>query len=48
MSVLDAMLGLLQTIVARTEQIDESLAALHQKLDQPGIANVLRRMIDTD
>lgn len=48
MSVIEAMLGLLQTIVARTEQVDQSLQALHQKLDQPGIANVLRRMIDSD
>ncbi|WEJ57474.1 hypothetical protein [Devosia sp. FJ2-5-3] len=48
MSVLDAMLGLLQTIVTRMEQVDQSLEALHQKLDQPGIANILRRMIDSD
>ena len=47
-SFLETVLGLLQSIVARTEQIDQSLAALHQKLDQPGIANVLRRMLDTD
>lgn len=48
MSVIEAMLGLLQTIVMRMEQVDQSLQALHQKLDQPGIANVLRRMIDSD
>lgn len=48
MSVIDAMLGLLKAIVTRMEQVDQSLEALHQKLDQPGIANVLRRMIDTD
>ena len=47
-SMLDAMLGLLQAIVTRMEQVDQSLEALHQKLDQPGIANVLRRMIDSD
>jgi hypothetical protein len=48
MSVLDAMVGLLQTIVTRMEQVDQSLEALHQKLDHPGIANILRRMIDSD
>lgn len=48
MSVLDAMLGLLQTIVHRVEQIDQSLSALHQRFDQPGIANALRRVIDSD
>ena len=48
MSVIEAMVGLLQTIVKRMEQVDQSLEALHQKLDQPGIAQVLRRMIDSD
>jgi hypothetical protein len=48
MSVLDAALGLLQTILTRVEGVEQSLEALHQKLDQPVIANVLRRMIDSD
>lgn len=48
MSVIDAILGLLRTIVSRIEQVDGSLQALHQKLDQPGIANALRRMTDAD
>ncbi|MBF0677895.1 MAG: hypothetical protein IR164_03005 [Devosia sp.] len=47
-SVLDAMLGLLQTVVTRMEQMDQSLAALHQRFDQPGIANALRRVIESD
>lgn len=48
MSVLDAVIGLLKTVVLRVEQVDQSLQALHQKLDQPGISQVLRRMLDAD
>lgn len=48
MSILEAVTGLLKTVVLRVEQVDESLQALHQKLDQPGIAQVLRRMLDPD
>jgi hypothetical protein len=48
MSVIDAMLGLLRTIVSRMEQVDSSLQALHQKLDEPGIAATLRRMLEAD
>lgn len=47
-SVLDAMIGLLRMIVDGVEQNRKSIEALHQRLEEPGIANVLRRMIDAD
>ena len=47
-SVIEAMLGLLQTLVKRMEDMGTSVEVLHQKLDQPGIAMALRRMTDTD
>ena len=48
MSVLDAVIGLLNTVVQRVEQVDQSLQALHQRFEEPGIAQVLRRMLDAD
>lgn len=48
MSVLDAVIGLLKTVVQRVEQVDQSLQALHQRFEEPGIAQVLRRMLDAD
>ena len=48
MSVIEAMLSLLQTLVNRMEDMGQSVEALHQKLDQPGIAMALRRMTDAD
>ena len=47
-SVLAAMLALLQMIVTKTEQNAQAIEALHQALNQPGIAQVLRRMLDTE
>lgn len=47
-SVLDTMIGLLQMIVTGVEQNRQSIELLHQKLNEPGIAGVLRRMIDAD
>jgi hypothetical protein len=47
-SVLDAMIGLLRMIVDGVEQNRKSIEALHQRLEEPGIANVLRRMTDAD
>lgn len=48
MSVIEAMLGLLQTLVHRVEELGKSVEAVHQKLDEPGIALALRRMMDAD
>ncbi|MFD1941452.1 hypothetical protein [Paradevosia shaoguanensis] len=47
-SVLDTMIRLLQMIVTGVEQNRQSLEALHQRLEEPGIAHVLRRMLDAD
>jgi hypothetical protein len=48
LSVIEAMLGLLQNLVSRVERMEQSLEAMHQRFDQPGIAQVLRRMLDAD
>ncbi len=48
MSVIEAMLGLLQTLVQRVEELSRGMEAVHQKLDEPGIAQALRRMMDAD
>ena len=47
-SVLDTMIKLLQMIVTGVEQNRQSIEILHQKLNEPGIASILRRMIDAD
>jgi hypothetical protein len=47
-SFLDAVTSLLQMIVAGIEQNRTAIEALHQKLDEPGIASALRRMMDAD
>lgn len=47
-SVLDTMIGLLQMIVNGVEQNRQAIEMLHQKLNEPGIASVLRRMLDAD
>ena len=47
-SVLETMIALLQMIVNGVEQNRQSIETLHQRLEEPGIANVLRRMLDAD
>ncbi|MEO5805061.1 hypothetical protein [Devosia sp.] len=47
-SVLETMIGLLQMIVTGVEQNRQAIQVLHQRLDEPGIAQTLRRMIDAD
>ncbi len=48
MSVIEAMLGLLQTLVQRVNDLNKSVEAMHQRLDEPGIALTLRRMLEAD
>lgn len=47
-SVLTAMVSLLQMIVTKTEANGQAIQAIHQTLNEPGIAQVLRRMLDAD
>ncbi|OAM79648.1 hypothetical protein A3840_02805 [Devosia elaeis] len=47
-SVLTSMVNLLQMIVNGVEQNRQAIEVLHQRLDEPGIAQTLRRMIDAD
>lgn len=47
-SVLTTMVGLLQMIVNGVEQNRQAIEVLHQRLDEPGIALTLRRMVETD
>ena len=47
-SVLETIVTLLQMIVNGVEQNRQAIEALHQTLTEPGIANVLRRMLDAD
>lgn len=47
-SFMETVVKLLGMIVAGTEENRKSLEALHQRFDQPGIANTLRRIIDED
>lgn len=47
-SVLETMVGLLQMIVNGVEQNRKAIEVLHQRLDEPGIAQTLRRMIEAD
>ncbi|MBJ6987273.1 hypothetical protein [Devosia sp. MC521] len=47
-SVLETMVRLLQMIVNGVEQNRKAIEVLHQRLDEPGIAQTLRRMIEAD
>ena len=47
-SFLETVTNLLRMIVDGIDQNQKSLAALHARLDEPGIAMVLRRMNEAD